>query len=222
MHDSHNGRHRLSTRVHGELNVSGSSQRAYVGTGRLDLADGEYEAFGQTLNIERGELVFNGPLTSPQLNIRAVRDAGEVTAGVHLTGTPNDLRSTVFSDPAMRDADALSYLLTGRPLAGASSSEGDTLNQAAFALGLSRAGAVTEQIRGTLGLETLAVEGGGDSSRVVAGKRLGGRLFVEYGYGLIDQLGTLLLRFQINDRLVVETTSGSATTLDLVYSVKKD
>lgn len=212
----------LATRVEGALDVSGSNQRAYLGTGRLELHDGEYEAFGQTLTIQRGELVFNGPLTAPQLNIRAVRDAGEVTAGVHLTGTPNDLRSSVFSDPAMGDADALSYLLTGRPLSGASSSEGDTLNQAAFALGLSRAGAVTEQIRGTLGLETLAVEGGADSSRIVAGKRLGGRLFVEYGYGLIDQLGTLLLRFQINDRLVVETSSGSATTLDLVYSVKKD
>ncbi|MEM7502515.1 MAG: translocation/assembly module TamB domain-containing protein [Pseudomonadota bacterium] len=212
----------LSTRVHGALDVEGSSRRAFVGTGRLELKDGEYEAFGQTLTIDQGELLFNGPLDSPQLNIRATREAGEVTAGVHLTGTPNDLRSTVFSEPAMRDGDALSYLLTGRPLSGASSSEGNTLNQAAFALGLSRAGAVTEQIRGTLGLETLTVEGGADSSRIVAGKRLGGRLFVEYGYGLIDQLGTLLLRFQINDRLVVETSSGSATTLDLVYSVKKD
>ena len=212
----------LSTRVQGALDVEGSSRRAFVGAGRLELHDGEYEAFGQTLTIDRGELLFNGPLDMPQLNIRATRDAGEVTAGVHLTGTPNDLRSTVFSEPTMRDGDALSYLLTGRPLSGASSSEGNTLNQAAFALGLSRAGAVTEQIRGTLGLETLTVEGGADSSRIVAGKRLGGRLFVEYGYGLIDQLGTLLLRFQINDRLVVETSSGSATTLDLVYSVKKD
>ena len=212
----------LSTRVEGGLRVSGERDAQLVGVGRLDLRDGEYEAYGQTLEIERGELMFNGPLDRPQLDIRASRKAGDVTAGVDLTGTPDQLRSVVFSEPALSDAEALSYLLTGRPLRSASSSEGDTLNQAAFALGLSRAGAVTEQIRSTLGLETLAVEGGSDSGRIVAGKQLGGRLFLEYGYGLVDQLGTLLLRYQLSDRVILETSSGSATALDVVYSVKKD
>ena len=212
----------LSTRVEGALRVSGERDAQLLGVGRLDLRDGEYEAYGQTLDIERGELIFNGPLDRPQLNIRASRKAGDVTAGVDLTGTPDQLRSVVFSEPALSDAEALSYLLTGRPLRSASSTEGNTLNQAAFALGLSRAGAVTEQIRSTLGLETLAVEGGSDSGRIVAGKQLGGRLFLEYGYGLVDQLGTLLLRYQLSDRLILETSSGSATALDLVYSVKKD
>jgi autotransporter translocation and assembly factor TamB len=46
-------------------------------------------------------------------------------------------------------------------------------------------------------------------------------LFIEYGYGLVNSLGRLLFRYQLNDRLVVETTSGVINTVDLVYSRKK-
>ena len=43
----------------------------------------------------------------------------------------------------------------------------------------------------------------------------------EYGYGLIDELGTLLLRYELNERLVLESRTGSVSNLDVVYSVKK-
>ena len=122
----------------------------------------------------------------------------------------------------MSDAEALSYLLTGRSLENATSAgEGDTLNQAAFALGLSGAGSIVSQIRGNLGLDVLSVEGGASNSRIVAGKRVSQRLFIEYGYGLIDQLGTLLLRYQLNERLVLESRTGATSNLDLVYRVRK-
>ena len=95
------------------------------------------------------------------------------------------------------------------------------LNNAAFALGLSGAGSITSQIRGQLGLETLTIAGGADDSRLIAGKRFGDRLLVEYGYGLIDRLGTLMLRYQLNDRFVLESRTGTISSLDLLYSVKK-
>jgi len=145
-----------------------------------------------------------------------------VVAGIELSGTPTQLQSTVFSDPGMSDAEVLSYLLTGRPLASATSAgEGDTLNNAAFALGLSGAGSITSQVRTQLGLETLTIEGGAEDSRLIAGKRIGDRLLVEYGYGLIDKLGTLLLRYQLSDRLVLESRTGTVSNLDILYSVKK-
>ena len=212
----------LSTNVEGSLQVQSSTGSVVRGNGRLALVGGRYEAYGQDLTIERGELVFNGPLDRPDLNIRATRSVDNVVAGIQLTGTPDQLSSTVFSEPAMSDAEALSYLLTGRPLSSASAGEGTSLNEAAFALGLSQAGAVTSQIQNTLGLDSLTLEGGADSGRIVAGRRVGGRLFVEYGYGLVDQLGTLLLRFQLTDRIVVESSSGSTHTLNIFYRVTRE
>lgn len=212
----------LTTGLEGSVRIAGSSTTPYVSSGRVVLRDGRYEAYGQNLKIESGELIFNGPLTDPTLNIRATRTASDKTvAGIHLTGTPTQLKSQVYSEPALGDAEALSYLLTGRPLAKADSAEGDMLNQAAFALGLTTAGNIASRIRNEFGFETLGIQGGSENRQLVAGKRIGDRLLVEYAYGLIDNLGTLLLRYQLSSRLVLESRSGLVRNVDIVYSVKK-
>jgi len=212
----------LDTNLTGALRLSGGSDDPLIGVGRIDLREGRYEAYGQDLTIENGALLFSGPLTNPTLDIRAVRDVGDVTAGLLLSGTPDDLRSTVFSEPALSDAEALSYLIAGRPLEVADDEESNRIGQAAFALGLTGADKVIAQLQSKLGLDTLSLDSKDDVGRIVAGRRIGGRLLVEYGYGLVDRLGTLLLRYQLNDRVVVETTTGTASTLDIVYSVKKN
>lgn len=212
----------LTTGLEGSVRIAGDSESPYKSSGRVVLHDGRYKAYGQNLDIESGELIFNGPLTSPALNIRATRTASDNTvAGIHLTGTPDALTSRVYSEPALADAEALSYLLTGRPLANANAEEGDMLNEAAFSLGLSSAGSVVSRIRNELGLDTLGIQGAADNRQLFAGKRLGNRLFIEYAYGMVDSLGTLLLRYQLNRRLAIESRSGSARLIDIIYSVKK-
>ena len=212
----------LTTDIDGDVRLRGGTHAPYTGSGELSLTKGRYKAYGQDLEIERGQLIFNGPLENPQLDVRAIRRTTDVVAGIQLTGTPSQLRSSVFSEPPLRDAEALSYLLTGRPLSSATSTgEGDTLNAAAFALGVSSAGNIVSQVRTELGLETLAIEGGSEDGRLIAGKRFGNRLLVEYGYGLIDKLGTLLLRYQLTDRITLESRTGTVSNLDVVYSVKK-
>lgn len=212
----------LNTGLGGSMQLRGGSAQAWRGFGRVELTDGIYKAYGQELTIERGLLIFNGPLDSPQLDVRAIREVDAITAGIHLTGTPTDLRSSVYSDPPLRDAEALSYLLTGRPLSSATASgEGDLLGNAAFALGLSGAGLVASRVRSQLGLDSLSIEGGADDGRIIAGKRLNSRLLVEYGYGLVDRLGSLLLRYQLNERVVIESRTGASSNVDIVYRVRK-
>ncbi|MDX1404578.1 MAG: translocation/assembly module TamB domain-containing protein [Woeseiaceae bacterium] len=210
----------LTAGVDGAVRLQGGTRETWTGNGTLNLRDGRYRAYGQQLEIERGLLIFNGPLDNPQLDVRAIRRTNGVTAGIQLTGTPSQLRSQIFSEPVMSDAEALSYLLTGRSLAN-SAGEADVLNSAAFALGVSGAGRVASQVRSSLGLETLSIEGGSEDGRIVAGKRIGDRLLVEYGYGLIDKIGTLLLRYQLTERITLESRTGTVSNLDIVYSVKK-
>ncbi|MDH5311631.1 MAG: translocation/assembly module TamB domain-containing protein, partial [Gammaproteobacteria bacterium] len=211
----------LTTDLTGNLRVQVAPSAPVTGLGRISLVGGRYEAYGQDLEIERGELIFSGPINNPLLDLRAVRRMPDVTAGIHVTGTPSQLSSEIFSEPAMSEVEALSYLLTGHALATADMGEGDLMNKAAFALGMSQAGAITSQVRSSLGLETLTLQGGIDDSRIVAGKRIGGRLLVEYGYGLVDQLGTLILKYQVNERLVLESSTGSVSTLDIIYKVRR-
>ena len=157
------------------------------------------------------------------LDVQAERRINsDIVAGITLAGTPRAPQSALYSEPGMSDAEILSYLVTGRPLNVASEGEGALLSQAAFALGVSGAGAIATQVGNTLGLDTLAVDGNADTGRIIAGKRLGDRLLVEYGYGLVDKLGTLLLRYELNERVIIESSTGTASTLDVVYSIKKE
>jgi hypothetical protein len=45
---------------------------------------------------------------------------------------------------------------------------------------------------------------------------------VRYSYGLFSRIGGLLVRFDFNDRLSVETRSGDEDSVDLLYTVEKD
>ena len=120
----------LDTTVTGELRVATEPSASANATGTLRLA-GTYDAYGQKLELDRGQLLFSGPLDNPGLDVRALRRlettdfvGGATEVGVELTGTLKAPRTRVFSTPAMSEADALSYLLFGRPTSGTSAGMG--------------------------------------------------------------------------------------------------
>jgi translocation and assembly module TamB len=214
----------LDTEVSGQLHFESDPSRSATALGTLRL-DGTYNAYGQTLEIERGQLLFSGPLDNPGLDVRAMRevDATAVQVGVELTGSVREPRTRVFSTPAMSEADALSYLLFGRPANSTGADEASTLEVAALSLGLQQALPGMQRIGTTLGLDELAVRStAADAGEVMAGKYLSPKVYIRYSYGLFNRIGGLLLRFEVNDRWSIETTSGEQESMDLLYTVEKD
>ncbi|MEM1437437.1 MAG: translocation/assembly module TamB domain-containing protein [Pseudomonadota bacterium] len=209
----------LKTRLNGALKLTKRPSSDLAGTGSLQLEDATYEAYGQALEVSRGQLVFNGPLDAPVLDIRAERTVDETRVGIDIDGTPDALSSTLFSEPSLPDAEAFSLLLTGRPLESAGESGDTALADAALTLGLKRAFGVSSAIRDAVGLDTLTVAGSGRDGRVLAGKQLSKDLYLEYAYGVFDQVSTVLVRLQLNKRLALESQSGDTQSVDLVYSV---
>jgi translocation and assembly module TamB len=218
----------LDTKVSGSLRLNADPSRSMTATGTLSLA-GTYNAYGQTLQLERGQLLFSGPLDDPGLNVRAVRVIGDsdavdrTTVGVELVGSLKAPRTRVFSTPAMGEADALSYLLLGRPLTGTGSEETATLQTAAISMGLQQALPVVRRIGQTLGLDEFSVQTTDkDAGALMAGKYLSPKVYIRYSYGLFNRIGGLLLRFKVNERLSIETRSGDQKSMDLLYTVEKD
>ena len=216
----------LDTKLRGDLAIRLQQDRAASAEGQITLVGGSFSAYGRNLTIDEGTLTFTGPLDNPLVDVRAIRiiesfDA-PVTAGIHLRGRAQSLTSTVYSDPTMGEADALAYLVLGRPLEQASGAEGDQLSAAAIGLGVKQAARVTEQIGQTLGLDQLTLAGdGGDTTALVAGKQLNRRLHARYAYGVFSRLGTLLLRYQMTQRLTLEAGAGEEQSIDLLYLVEK-
>jgi translocation and assembly module TamB len=195
------------------------------GRGELRVVDGTFSAFGQRLEIQTGRLIYTGgPLENPGLEIRAVRRVDQVTAGALVRGTLQQPEISVYSDPPMPRAEALSYLTLGRSLNELQSSEQGAVNQAANSLALSGGSLIAEDLGRRLGFDevTLAAGDGGEGASLVISRYLGGGVYLGYGVGLFDTVNTLRLRFQINRRLSLEAISGYEQAADLFHTVERD
>ncbi|WP_459703941.1 translocation/assembly module TamB domain-containing protein [Stutzerimonas marianensis] len=188
--------------------------------GELNLNNGRYRAYGQRLNIRRARLLFTGVLSQPYLDIEAIRriEADNVIAGLRITGSAEQPRVDVFSEPAMSQEQALSYLVLGRPL-GADSGDNNMLAQAALGLGLAGSASVTGNVAQRLGIQDfqLDTEGSGNDTSVVASGRLTDRLTLRYGVGVFEPANTIALRYQLTKRIFLEAASGLASSLDIFY-----
>jgi translocation and assembly module TamB len=200
----------LDGRVSGLLTVSERPGRATTGQGQLAV-DGTYRAYGQNLQIQRGQLLFaSTPIDNPGLNIRAVRklnpnatiDEGQ-QVGLLVSGTAQRPILTVFSNPVMEQSDALSYLVTGKPLSEVKGGEGNMVSAAAQALGSAGGDLLAKRIGSKLGVDDIGVssnEALGGGSAFSVGKYLSPRLYLSYGVGLFQPGEVITLRYRFGKR----------------------
>ena len=133
--------------------------RKLQATGTIQALDGTYRAYGQDLSIVRGVVNFQGPLDNPGLNVRAVRKGVAVEAGVEITGSVQRPQVTLVSEPAVPDAEKLSWMITGR---GSNSSDRDAtlLLTAAAALFGDDDDSTTRKIAKALGIDNFSLSSG--------------------------------------------------------------
>ncbi len=93
-----------------------------TGVGALRTRGGAIESYGQRLQLRRGTVTFQGDITSPVLDIEALRTGLAVEAGVRVAGTAKRPRIDLVSYPAVSEIEKLSWLLLGH---GADESGGD-------------------------------------------------------------------------------------------------
>lgn len=186
--------------------------------GELNLNKGNFRGYGQRLTIRRARLLFAGPIDQPFLDIEAIRKVDDVVAGLRVTGSADQPRTEVFSEPAMSQEQALSYLVLGRPLS-TGSEDNNMLAQAALALGVAGSSGVTGSVAQSLGIQDfqLDTDGSGRNTSVVASGNLSERLSLRYGVGVFEPVNTVALRYALTRRLYLEAASGLASSLDLFY-----
>jgi translocation and assembly module TamB len=217
----------LSSRVAGEMTLTQTPARPMLATGYVDVVDGKYKAYGQELDIERGRLIFQGPLDNPGLEIRAQRTLRGTTdsiVGLEIGGTLQRPTSSVYSDPPLNnEGEAMALLLTGKPLSEASAGDAYTIISAMSGLGMDEGGSITAQIADTFHLDefALSAEDGLAHSSLMVGKYLTERLFVRYVVGLFDEFSKIGLVYQMTDRLRLEAESGDVQSVDMIYKIER-
>jgi translocation and assembly module TamB len=213
----------IDTRLAGTLALSGTSLTTPRLEGVVRAVDGSYRAYGQRLEIERGELRFTGAVNNPALDILAVRPRLEQRVGVMVTGTVQAPFVRLYSEPDLPDAEKLAWLVVGRPTA-SGGAESALLQQAALALLASRrGGANAGGIAGRFGLDELSVHRDDTAGAVVTlGKRFARDFYASYETSLAGALGTLNIFYDISRRLTLRARTGETTAVDLIFTFKYD
>ncbi|WP_447729212.1 translocation/assembly module TamB domain-containing protein [Pseudoxanthomonas suwonensis] len=203
----------LDGSLEGRLQVRARPGREMTATGALDVA-GKYEAYGQQLQITRGQMTWsNNRVSDPRVNLRAERRVGDVTAGIDVTGNATTPRVEVWSNPTMPQSEALAYLMLGRSLEGATRDQANQVTAASAAMSAGT-GLLAAQLGSRLGFDDAGVTqsralGG---SVVGVGKYLSPKLYVGYGVSLVGSGQVLVLKYLLRRGFDLEIESSTVET----------
>jgi translocation and assembly module TamB len=217
----------LDATLAGRVKVTTGPTGALRGRGSIRTLFGTYYTFGQKLTIDRGRVIFDGPLEDPALDIVALRKNLPVEAGVELTGTVKVPRVQITSNPPVPENEALAWLITGQGLSG-SGRDYAAIGAASAALLSGGGKPITTQIAEQLGLDDISVQSSGTATGtssssavagqvVVFGKRISDRLTLGYEQGLSLASGALRLEYALSRTLTLRAEAGTVSSLGLYY-----
>jgi translocation and assembly module TamB len=212
----------LNAAVSGKLQLNGLLE-ALSATGTLDLT-GTYLAYGQSLNIETGRLIFSGKLPNIGLDVLATRQVDTTKVGIQINGSLQTPRLKLVSTPETSNENKVSLLVLGQPMSQVGSSDLALLSVAAGAL-LSQGDSVSLQTRmaQAVGLDSINVSGSGPTNYAVSvGKRINRNLVVGYEKSIVGLLNVGKLTYQLTKRISIETRTGSENALDVFYGFSFD
>jgi translocation and assembly module TamB len=211
----------VDTRLVGSVQIEGAAAGLPQIAGLIRTAGGTYEAYGQRMNIEKGELRFTGAADNPALDILAIRPNLTPKVGVQVTGRAQSPHVELYSEAGLSDAETLSYLVLGRSSTGGGA-ETALLQRAAAALLAGRRG-TGKGIAGTLGLDDITVRSDGTAGAVVrVGKRFADNFYAAYERSLSGAMGTLFIFYDVSKRVTVRAEAGERAGLDLIFTFAFD
>ncbi len=214
----------LDTLLAGKIRLQTGAAGNLLAKGTVRAVRGTYTAFGQKLALERGSLIFAGPVDNPTLDIRAMRKISAVEAGVEVVGTLNAPFVRVVSEPPMPENEALSWLLLGHGPSDASGSDLSMLPMAAAALlGQGGGESPTTGVARTFGLDSIGMRsstgsvGTTASQFITFGKRIADDLYVVYEQSLGATANVLKLEFNLSRRVLLRAETGEISAIGLFY-----
>ena len=186
-------------------------------------------AFGQSLELNYGQVRFNGDVMKPSLSIEAAKTINGKTVGLRVKGTTESPNITVFNNAGLTQQQAMNALVTGRidnksatqiSEQGFKSQVTNNLAAAGLSFGLSGTRSLTNQIGQAFGLQSLTVDASGSSedTNVNVTGYVTPDLYIRYGVGVFNAQNSLSVRYQLTRRIYVEASSAAENAVDVVYS----
>jgi translocation and assembly module TamB len=156
--------HGLDSEWRGKITIAGDAAKPDF-TGGLEVVRGNLNLLGRNFRIQRGIINFpTGDVTEPRIDLLAEYSASDITAQVHMTGSPTAPHLQLSSTPQLPQDEVLSHVLFGRDNSQITPAEGVELAVAARNLAEGGPG-LLDRLRTSLGLDRLDI---GSSSSLPA------------------------------------------------------
>jgi translocation and assembly module TamB len=212
----------LDAKLVGRLNVRSLTTGQVLGDGVIRARRGIFRAYGQRLEIERGRLIFDGPIENPSLDIAAWRRNQPVEAGVEVKGSLRAPVIRVVSNPPVPESEQLAWLVLGRPAETGTQADYAALQVAAAAL-IGAAGGSQESLVNKVGLDDIGIASDRQGSQAVTlGKRLSDRIYVSYEQSISAAFAVLRLEYALTRRFSARAETGTRSGMDLFYRFSFD
>ncbi len=210
----------LDTTLRGKLHLSTPGGKLAL-NGTISTEGGTYAAYGQKLDIERGNISFSGNADNPRLDVLALRPNIDTRVGVSITGNLLTLRIKLFSEPELSDPDKLAWLVLGRAPDSLGRNDAAMLQRAAVALLSGEGEAPTDALLKNLGITDLSLRQGDTDVRetiISLGRQINRRLYVGYERGVNATTGNWQLIYRIAQRFTLRVQSGLDNSLDVIWT----
>ncbi|WP_052306318.1 autotransporter assembly complex protein TamB [secondary endosymbiont of Heteropsylla cubana] len=210
----------LKSVLTGNLHIKKDIEEIGV-NGCIDIPSGRFHAYGQDFIVNKGQLVFSGPLTQPYLNIEAIRNPDftedNITVGIKVSGVVDQLKIKVFTQPLTSHQEALSYLLLGQKI-NSPGSDSNIITSILISMGIMKGAKIINKVGKTLGVNNLEIDtqGFGNNTQLVVRGYLSPRLQIKYDIGIFDSLTTLTFRYCLISKLYLEALSGINQAINLL------
>jgi translocation and assembly module TamB len=146
--------------------------------------------------------------------------------GLRARGTLAAPQFSLYSDStvAISQEEQLSWLVLGRPLQTADSTQAGQMDQARASLGLAGGDLLAQRLAPRLGVDEVSVGAKpgetAELARLTIGKYLSPRLFLSYGVGLFQPGHFFRLQYDLSRRFKLVGESGLQQGGDVLYTIE--
>ncbi len=203
----------IDAQLEGNLAVTGSANAPKV-DGVFKMRRGQMDLLGKQVKFKQGVVQLDGvPKRDPELDFKAEVPGKTATILVAVLGPVSNPKVQLSSSPEMPQDEILSRLLFDKSAGAMTPIEAVQLaNSAAQLAGVGGQGpGFMDQVRGSLGLDTLKFSGGEGKSGpgLEAGRYLAEGVYVGVKQGLSDNSSSAVIEYEVTPNVSLESDIGA-------------
>jgi translocation and assembly module TamB len=209
----------IESELGGKLTLKGTSA-APVTVGAFEMRRGRFDVLGRRLDFTRGKVTFNGT-TDPDLDFVAETRSTDFTAKILVSGAASRPQVSFASTPELAQDEILARLLFNKSAGSLSASQAVQVAQTVAQFSGGRPG-VMENVRRSLGVDSLDVGADAAGGAIGVGKRLNDRVYLGVRQGTSPGSSRATIDIDVTKNIRIRGATGADGSTEAGVGVQWD